>query len=62
MDDKLSPQKTAKRAVICAQVAPETKVELERRAEEGYRSLSSEIRRALDEHLRQRPAREQAAS
>jgi len=40
-------------AIISAQVPKETRVELERRAQDGYRSISAEIRLALDEHLRQ---------
>jgi hypothetical protein len=38
--------------IISAQVPKETRVELERRAQDGYRSISAEIRLALDEHLR----------
>jgi TraY domain len=43
----------AKDAVnVSAQVPNATRAELERRAEAGYRSLSAEIRLALDAHLR----------
>jgi hypothetical protein len=38
--------------IISAQVPTLTRVALERRAQDGYRSVSSEIRLALDEHLR----------
>jgi hypothetical protein len=38
--------------IVSAQIPTATRVELERRAQDGYRSISSEIRLALDEHLR----------
>ena len=41
-------------AIVSAQVPKATRAELEQRANAGYRSLSSEIRIALDEHLRDR--------
>jgi predicted nucleic acid-binding protein len=39
-------------AIVSAQVAAETRAELERHAAAGYRNLSAEIRLAIDEHLR----------
>jgi len=38
--------------IVSAQVPNATRAELERRAEAGYRSISAEIRIAIDEHLR----------
>jgi hypothetical protein len=38
--------------IISAQVPTSTRLELERRAQAGYRSISAEIRLALDQHLR----------
>jgi metal-responsive CopG/Arc/MetJ family transcriptional regulator len=40
--------------IVSAQIPTTLRDELERRAEAGYRSLSSEIRLALAEHLLQR--------
>jgi hypothetical protein len=37
--------------IVSAQVPTQTRVELERRAEAGYRSISAEIRIALDKYL-----------
>lgn len=41
--------------IISAQVPTATRLELVRRAQDNYRSISSEIRLALDEHLRAAP-------
>jgi hypothetical protein len=38
--------------IVSAQIPAMTRLELERLAQAGYRSMSAEIRRALDEHLR----------
>jgi hypothetical protein len=43
--------KTEEGTIISAQVPESTRLELIRRAEAGYRSMSAEIRLALDEHL-----------
>jgi hypothetical protein len=49
--------------IVSAQIPKATRLELERRAQAGYRSISSEIRLALDEHLRlERPSVGKAAS
>jgi hypothetical protein len=39
------------KTVVSAMVTRDERRQLERRAAEGYRSLSSEIRRAIAEHL-----------
>ena len=41
----------AETTIVSAQIPAATRVELERRAQEAYRSVSAEIRLALDEHL-----------
>ena len=38
--------------IVSAQIPKATRVALERRAQDAYRSVSAEIRLALDEHLR----------
>jgi hypothetical protein len=38
--------------ILSAQIPLKTKAELERAAAAGYRSVSAEVRLALDEHLR----------
>jgi hypothetical protein len=38
--------------IVSAQVPAQTRTDLERRAEANYRSLSAEIRLAVDAHLR----------
>ena len=46
-------------SIVSAQVPKETRTELEELVARGYRSLSSELRRAIDEHLKhERPAAE----
>ena len=37
--------------IVSAQIPAQTRLELERHAAAGYRSVSAEIRIALDEHL-----------
>jgi hypothetical protein len=55
-----APQ-TSANTILSAQIPVETKVELERAAAAGYRSVSAEVRLALDEHLcRERPEAEKA--
>jgi TraY domain len=51
-----------RRSIVSAQIPEATRAELERRAHASYRSLSSEIRLALDEHLRRPNGEKQAAS
>jgi hypothetical protein len=49
--------------IVSAQIPKATRTELEERAQAGYRSISSEIRLALDEHLRrEQPTADKAAS
>ena len=40
------------RATVSVQIPAETRLELGRRAQENHRSVSGEIRAALDAHLR----------
>jgi len=40
--------------IVSAQLPTSVRAELERRAQDGYRSLSAEIRIAVDKHLRER--------
>jgi hypothetical protein len=44
-------QQTREGVIVSAQVSPTERAELLRRATEGDRSLSAEIRRAIREHL-----------
>ena len=44
-------QQTREGVIVSAQVSPGERAELLRRAVEGDRSLSAEIRRAIREHL-----------
>jgi hypothetical protein len=44
---------TGEMTIVSAQVPTRTRAELERRAETGYRSISAEIRIALDKYLRE---------
>ena len=44
-------QQSREGVIVSAQVSPEDRAELERRAAEADRSLSAQIRRALREHL-----------
>jgi hypothetical protein len=44
-------QQARERVIVSAQVSPWERTELLRRAVEGDRSLSAEIRRAIREHL-----------
>jgi len=45
--------------IVSAQIPKTTRVELERRAQAGYRSISSEIRRALDQYVSERKGEQQ---
>jgi hypothetical protein len=43
---------------VSVHIPSSTRVELERRAEENYRSISAEIRMAITEHVRREPTPE----
>jgi hypothetical protein len=47
--------------IVSAQVPNATRAELERRAQEGYRSLSMEIRIAIDKHIHEQKGRPHGA-
>jgi hypothetical protein len=48
--------KSEEATIVSAQVPTSTRDELLSRAAAGYRSMSAEIRLALDEHLEREPA------